>query len=67
MKKKKMINKLKTRYLIIITISLVILFLIFLLIKNIFPVGNYYKELSHVSDVKKSVKNNDNENMKTIG
>lgn len=67
MKKKKMINKLKTRYLIIITISLVILFLFFLLIKNIFSVGNYYKELSHVSDVKKSVKNNDNENMKTIG
>lgn len=65
--KKKYKKKPKIKTLIILVSSLIILFLIFLLIQNIFMFRNEFKNLSHVEDIKKSIKNNDTKDYFTTG
>lgn len=67
-KKRKKKNLWETKYLLFGLLIIFIIFLIFLLAKNIFISQNeVFKIKSHVSDVEKSVKNNDSDLAKTIG
>lgn len=59
-------TKIENKNLVIILLFLVILFLIFLLIENISMFGNY-RNISHKSDIKKSIKKNDTKEYKTVG
>ena len=65
--RKKYKKKSKIKTLIILVSLLIILFLIFLLIQNMFMFRDGLRSLSHVNDIKKSIKNNDTKDYYTTG